>query len=46
MNNLAIIIAKRLGLGVLTLFMVSVIIFYAVNLLPGCLLYTSPSPRD
>jgi len=35
MNNLAIIIAKRLGLGVLTLFMVSVIIFYAVNLLPG-----------
>jgi peptide/nickel transport system permease protein len=35
MNNLAMIIAKRLALGVLTLFMVSVIIFYAVNMLPG-----------
>jgi peptide/nickel transport system permease protein len=35
MSNLAMIIAKRLALGVLTLFMVSVIIFYAVNMLPG-----------
>ena len=35
MNNVAMIISKRLGLGVLTMFMVSVIIFLAVNMLPG-----------
>ena len=35
MNNVAMIIGKRLGLGVLTMFMVSVIIFLAVNMLPG-----------
>ncbi|MFZ8924975.1 MAG: ABC transporter permease, partial [Candidatus Puniceispirillaceae bacterium] len=29
------IILKRLGLGVLTLFLVSIIIFMAVNMLPG-----------
>jgi len=29
------IIIKRLGLGVLTLFLVSIIIFLAVNMLPG-----------
>ena len=35
MNNVAMIISKRLGLGVLTMFMVSIIIFSAVNMLPG-----------
>ena len=35
MNNVAMIISKRLGLGVLTMFMVSIIIFLAVNMLPG-----------
>ncbi len=35
MNNVAMIIGKRLGLGVLTMFMVSIIIFLAVNMLPG-----------
>ncbi|MEC7212007.1 MAG: ABC transporter permease, partial [Pseudomonadota bacterium] len=35
MNNVALIISKRLGLGVLTMFMVSIIIFLAVNMLPG-----------
>ena len=35
MNNVAMIITKRLGLGVLTMFMVSIIIFLAVNMLPG-----------
>jgi len=35
MDKVAVIIAKRLALGLLTMFMVSVIIFLAVNLLPG-----------
>ena len=35
MNNVVMIISKRLGLGVLTMFMVSIIIFSAVNMLPG-----------
>jgi peptide/nickel transport system permease protein len=35
MNNVITIIGKRLGLGLLTMFMVSVIIFLAVNMLPG-----------
>ena len=35
MNNVTMIISKRLGLGVLTMFMVSIIIFSAVNMLPG-----------
>ena len=35
MNNVVTIIGKRLGLGVLTMFMVSIIIFLAVNMLPG-----------
>ena len=35
MDKVAVIIGKRLGLGLLTMFMVSVIIFLAVNLLPG-----------
>ncbi len=35
MLSILMIIIKRLGLGALTLFMVSVIIFAAVNLLPG-----------
>ena len=35
MNNVVTIVGKRLGLGVLTMFMVSIIIFLAVNMLPG-----------
>ena len=35
MNNVVTIIGKRIGLGVLTMFMVSIIIFLAVNMLPG-----------
>jgi peptide/nickel transport system permease protein len=35
MNDLLGIIAKRLGLGLLTLFVISIVIFGAVELLPG-----------
>ena len=35
MSGVMPLIAKRLGLGVLTLFVVSIIIFWAVELLPG-----------
>ena len=35
MKSVAIIILQRLGLGVVTLFVVSVLIFLSVNLLPG-----------
>ncbi|PZX14511.1 peptide/nickel transport system permease protein [Palleronia aestuarii] len=35
MNAIATVIAKRLGLGLLTLFIVSILIFFAVELLPG-----------
>lgn len=35
MKSLAVIILQRLGLGVVTLFVVSVLIFLSVNLLPG-----------
>ena len=35
MNSVIRIILQRLGLGVLTLFVVSIVIFVAVNLLPG-----------
>ncbi len=35
MKSLAVIILQRLGLGVITLFVVSVLIFLSVNLLPG-----------
>jgi len=34
-NNFILIILQRLGLGLITLFVVSVVIFGAVNLLPG-----------
>ncbi len=35
MNKILIMVAQRLALGLLTLFVVSLIIFFAVNLLPG-----------
>ena len=35
MDKILIMVAQRLGLGLLTLFVVSLIIFFAVNLLPG-----------
>ncbi|SFA97227.1 peptide/nickel transport system permease protein [Poseidonocella pacifica] len=35
MGTVAKIIAQRLGLGILTLFIVSIVIFTAVNMLPG-----------
>lgn len=35
MNNIAVIILKRLGLGVVTLFLVSMIVFSISSLLPG-----------
>ena len=35
MGDLAGLVAKRLGLGLLTLFVVSILIFFAVELLPG-----------
>lgn len=35
MNDLLGIIPKRLGLGLLTLFVISIVIFGAVELLPG-----------
>ncbi|MAI00986.1 MAG: ABC transporter permease, partial [SAR116 cluster bacterium] len=35
MAGIGLIIIKRLGLGLLTMLMVSILIFGAVNLLPG-----------
>lgn len=35
MSGLLSLIGKRLGLGVLTLFVVSLVIFFAVEALPG-----------
>ena len=35
MGDIVSLVAKRLGLGLLTLFVVSILIFFAVELLPG-----------
>ena len=35
MNPIIIVILQRLGLGLLTMFVVSLLIFFAVELLPG-----------
>jgi peptide/nickel transport system permease protein len=35
MGDILSIIAKRLGLGLITLLVISIIIFFAVELLPG-----------
>src|SRR6056297_806941 len=35
MGDVFLLVAKRLGLGLLTLFVISILIFFAVEMLPG-----------